>query len=175
MKTEPFCVFIISHGRPDKVITLRTLRKAGYTGPTFIVCDNEDKTIDQYRKNHGADIVLVFDKLHYASLVDSCDNFQNRRTTTHARNACFDLANERGFEYFLVLDDDYTAFEHTFDKYGNGSDALVGDIERVCASLCGFMESDLRIKSVCFMQGGEIIGGLHKLDKINRCAARRGT
>lgn len=171
---KPFCVFIISHGRPDKVVTLRTLKRCDYTGPLFIVCDNEDKTVDQYRKNHGAGMVLVFDKLHYASLVDSCDNFQNRRTTTHARNACFDLAKERGFHYFLVLDDDYTAFEHTFDRDGNGSDALVLGFDRVCASVFGFMESDARIKSVCFMQGGEIIGGLKKIDKTNRCAARRG-
>jgi len=171
---KPFCVFIISHGRPDKVETLRTLKRCGYTGPLFIVCDNEDKSVDQYRNNHGADMVLVFDKPHYASLVDSCDNFQNRRTTTHARNACFDLAKERGFEYFLVLDDDYTAFEHTFDKDGNGSDVLVKDLASVSTHVFDFIESDHRIKSVCFMQGGEIIGGLHKLDKINRCAARRG-
>lgn len=171
---KPFCVFIISHGRPDKVVTLKTLNQCGYTGPLFIVCDNEDKTVDQYRKNHGANMILVFDKLHYASLVDSCDNFQNRRTTTHARNACFDLAESLGFEHFLVLDDDYTAFEHTFDKDGNASDSLVLGFERVCAAVFCFMESDSRIKSVCFMQGGEIIGGLHKLDKVNRCAARRG-
>jgi hypothetical protein len=171
---KSFCVFIISHGRPDKVVTLRTLKRCGYTGPLFVVCDNEDKTVDQYRKNYGAGMVLVFDKPHYASLVDSCDNFQNRRTTTHARNACFDLAKERGFEYFLVLDDDYTAFEHTFDKDGNGSDVLVKDLASVSTHVFDFIESDHRIKSVCFMQGGEIIGGLHKLDKINRCAARRG-
>ena len=171
---KPFCVFIISHGRPDKVVTLRTLKRCGYTGPLFIVCDNEDKTVDQYRKNHGAGMVLVFDKPHYASLVDSCDNFQNRRTTTHARNACFDLAKEREFEYFLVLDDDYTAFEHTFDRDGNGSDSLVMGFKSVCDAVFCFMESHIRIKSVCFMQGGEIIRGLHKLDKVNRCAARRG-
>ena len=121
MTNNSFCTFIISHGRPDKVITLNTLKRCGYTGPLFIVCDNEDKTVDQYKRNFGQDMVLVFDKIKYASMVDNCDNFQNRRTTTHARNACFDLAAEKGFEYFLVLDDDYISFRSVFDAEGNST------------------------------------------------------
>lgn len=156
---KPFCVFIISHGRPDKVVTLRTLNRSGYTGPLFIVCDNEDKTTDQYRNNHGASMVLVFDKPHYASMVDSCDNFQNRRTTTHARNACFDLAKERGFEYFLVLDDDYHDFRYTFNRAGEFKLVRVGNLDAVCAACCKWMEADERISSVCLIQGGDVVGG----------------
>lgn len=156
---KPFCVFIISHGRPDKVVTLRTLKRCGYTGPLFIVCDNEDKTVDQYRKNHGAGMVLVFDKPHYASLVDSCDNFQNRRTTTHARNACFDLAKERGFEYFLVLDDDYTDFRYTFDRKGEFVRKQVQSINSVFSALASWLDADERIMSACMMQTGDLLGG----------------
>jgi hypothetical protein len=164
---KPFCVFIISHGRPDKVVTLRTLKRCGYTGPLFIVCDNEDKTVEQYRKNHGAGMVLVFDKPHYASLVDSCDNFQNRRTTTHARNACFDLAKERGFEYFLVLDDDYNRFCAVLEESKNTTDCVIKNISNVFDSVCNFMESDNRISSVCFMQCGDTIGGMANFRKWN--------
>lgn len=159
MKSESFCVFIISHGRPDKVVTLRTLKKAGYTGQIFIVCDNEDKTIEDYRKNHGAEMVLVFDKPHYASLVDSCDNFQNRRTTTHARNACFDLAKERGFDYFLVLDDDYNGFRYTFNRAGEFQRVKVGRMSDVALACCRWVESDERIATICFLQGGDVVGG----------------
>ncbi|HHV0077680.1 hypothetical protein [Escherichia coli] len=28
---DDFCAFILTHGRPDKVLTYRTLRRAGYT------------------------------------------------------------------------------------------------------------------------------------------------
>lgn len=155
-----FCVFIISHGRPDKVVTLKTLERCGYTGPLFIVCDNEDKTVAQYRSNFGADKVLVFDKMHYASLVDSCDNFQNRRTTTHARNACFDLAGEHGFEYFLVLDDDYTSFRFVeFASDGLKRKPIQRMFSRVCDSVLWLLNSSEKIASVCFMQGGDMIGG----------------
>lgn len=155
-----FCVFIISHGRPDKVVTLKTLERCGYTGPLFIVCDNEDKTIGQYMTNFGNDKVLVFDKMHYASLVDSCDNFQNRRTTTHARNACFDLAREHGFEYFLVLDDDYTHF--AFVDLSNEKPkrkTVKKTFDDICSAVLWVLNSSEKIASVCFMQGGDMIGG----------------
>ena len=168
MKTEPFCVFIISHGRPDKVITLRALRKAGYTGPTFIVCDNEDKTIEDYRKNHSAKMILVFDKPHYASLVDSCDNFQNRRTTTHARNACFDLAKERGFECFLVLDDDYTSFSFIGKSQKNTTDIKIRNLDIIFHKIVEFIKPHESIDSVCFMQSGDTIGGMVNYDVWNR-------
>ena len=164
---KPFCVFIISHGRPDKVTTLRTLKRCGYTGPLFIVCDNEDKTVDQYRENYGTDMVLMFDKPYYASLVDSCDNFQDRRTTTHARNACFDLAKERGFEYFLVLDDDYTSFCGVLAGANNTTDNKVRCFDSIATSICFFLESDARIDSVCFMQSGDTIGGMDNFHKFN--------
>ena len=168
MKSDSFCVFIISHGRPDKVITLRTLRKARYTGPTFIVCDNEDKTIEDYRKNHGAEMILVFDKPHYASLVDSCDNFQNRRTTTHARNACFDLAKERSFEYFLVLDDDYTSFSFIGKSQKNTTDIKIRNLDLIFHKIVEFIKPHDSIDSVCFMQSGDTIGGMVNYDVWNR-------
>ena len=42
-------VFILSHGRPYNVITYKTLRKSGYTGKIYIIVDDEDKTINEYK------------------------------------------------------------------------------------------------------------------------------
>lgn len=167
MTNRSFCVFIISHGRPDNVITLRTLKRCNYTGPLFIVCDNEDSTVPQYKANHGAGMVLVFDKPKYAAMVDSCDNFQNRRTTTHARNACFDLAAERGFDYFLVLDDDYTRFSLVKENDVTTNDHPARGIDaQIEATFC-FLDSDERIKSICWMQTGDTIGGMQSWVKWN--------
>lgn len=160
MMNKSFCIFIISHGRPDKIVTLRTLKKCGYTGPLFIVCDNEDKTIDKYRADYPADMIVVFDKPKYAAMVDSCDNFQNRRTTTHARNACFDIAEEKGFDYFLVLDDDYNCFYYTFDRHGQFiKRRIVANIGYIFDAMIKFLECDERINSICFIQDGDIFGG----------------
>lgn len=40
---DDFCAFILTHGRPDKVLTYRTLRRAGYTGNGFCVSLTPDK------------------------------------------------------------------------------------------------------------------------------------
>ena len=47
-----FCIFIISHGRPNDIITLKTLQKAGCVLPIFIVIDNHDKTADDYLEKY---------------------------------------------------------------------------------------------------------------------------
>ena len=59
---DNFAVFILTHGRPDNVITYKTLQKCGYTGKLFFIVDNEDKTIERYKENFGRDRVLVFRK-----------------------------------------------------------------------------------------------------------------
>jgi hypothetical protein len=156
-----FCVFIISHGRAENQITLRTLERSGYTGPCFIVIDNEDSQKDKYVVLYGIEKVVVFDKKHYAKLVDNCDNFNNRRTTTHARNACFDIAKQKGKEWFLVLDDDYTAFSYAIVKNGQEKRNVIKmKIDSFFHAAIEFLETDERIASVCYMQGGDIIGGL---------------
>ena len=60
MKNKDFVAMILSHGRPNNVYTYKTLRNYGYTGDIIIVVDNEDKTIDEYKKNF--DNVVVFNK-----------------------------------------------------------------------------------------------------------------
>ena len=102
MKENNFCVFILSNGRPDKVITYNTIRKAGYTGKIFIIIDNEDVNYNKYIKNFGDENVIVFNKMEYALNVDNYDNFGNYRSTTHVRNAIFDEAKRLGYKYNLV-------------------------------------------------------------------------
>jgi hypothetical protein len=163
--SRSFCVFIISHGRANNVVTLKTLQKAGFTGPLFIVIDNEDKQADQYVHKFGRERVVVFDKIKYAAMVDSCDNFENRRTTTHARNACFDIAAAKGFEYFLVLDDDYTGFYVISPQSKNTTDIKTKKFDAICEEFCRFLDVDERIDSLCFMQTGDTVGGMQSFTK----------
>lgn len=162
---KPFCVFIISHGRAKKIATKRTLKKVGYSGPVFIVCDNEDNSLREYLNEHGEENVLVFDKLKYASLIDNADNFQNRRTTTHARNACFDFASQLGFEYFLVLDDDYVAIRHLLTEQQTYKQHNIRKFDDVAKAVLDFLDCDDRLLSVCFLQGGDLVGGEQSYNK----------
>ena len=57
-----FAVFILTHGRPDKVLTDKTLAKCGYNGMLYYVVDNEDNQLHKYIENYGTDKVKIFDK-----------------------------------------------------------------------------------------------------------------
>jgi hypothetical protein len=111
-----FAVFILTHGRPNKVYTYDTIRRQGYTGKIYIVIDNEDKTAEKYYKKFGKENVIMFNKKKVAKTFDEFDNFQDRRSIVYARNACFDIAKDLEIKYFLQLDDDYTDFYYRINQ-----------------------------------------------------------
>ena len=153
-----FCVFILTHGRPDRVRTYDTLLKAGYTGRLYIVIDNEDKTADEYRARFG-DKVLQFDKAAIAQTFDEADNFENRRAIIYARNACFDLARQVDARYFLELDDDYTSFHIRYNRDGfYVSGTIRRHIDRLFDVCLTFLRKAQPV-SFCISQGGDHIGG----------------
>ena len=149
-----FAVFILTHGRPDNVKTLATLNKCGYTGSTYLIVDNEDKTIDKYIANFGVDCVKVFDKKLMADNVDEGNNFDNRKVIIHARNASFEIAKQLGIKYFVQFDDDYYYFGY---RYESGA-RIIKNLDAVFKSMVDFYKST-PIKTICFSQGGDHIGG----------------
>ena len=168
---ETFCVFILTHGRPDNVVTLKTLEKCGYTGRLYLVCDNEDKTVDRYRQNFGAERVIVFDKKAEADACDEGNNFDERRTITMARNACFGIAERLGVTHFVELDDDYTDFRYKLEETGNHL-AIVKNLNGVFALFIRFyIESGAT--SISFAQNGDFIGGFDNGKGLYRFSKRK--
>jgi hypothetical protein len=159
---KDFAVFILTHGRPDNVITLDTLKRCGYTGKVFLVIDNEDKQADDYFKRYGRKMVIQFDKKKYADECDECNNFDERRTITMARNASFDIAKQVGVKYFMQLDDDYTKFEYRFADKQN-TKLLVRQVNNLDAVFNFHLEfyKKTPFKSIAFAQGGDFIGGVN--------------
>jgi hypothetical protein len=158
-----FCVFILTHGRPESVTTFNTLKRDGYTGPLFLVIDNEDKKADEYVSKFGAENVIIFDKLSASKKFDEFDNFEDRRAIVYARNECFEIAKELGYEYFLQLDDDYTKLGYRMFGLGvpvkSKSHWLsVANLDGVFAATFRFFES-ISARSVAFSQGGDWMDG----------------
>lgn len=153
-------VFILSHGRADRVVTHSTLRKAGYTGPIHIVIDNEDKAADDYIKNFGTDRVHIFDKLDISNRIDTACNFGKRGAIVYARNAVFEIAQKLGYDFLLQLDDDYQAFEYTFTqdrKYRPKT--IAKNIENLFDAFVQFLIDAPKVDTIAFAQGGDFIGG----------------
>jgi hypothetical protein len=155
---ESFCVLILSHGRPDNLATLAALHRQGYTGPWYIVIDDEDPTGQEYRDRYG-DHVVTFSKSEVAQTFDQADLVQDRRTVVYARNASFQIAQDLGYRYFLQLDDDYRAFEHRFEKNGALHYVNAVNLDRLCRAMVTFLEAT-GATSVAFGQGGDLIGGI---------------
>lgn len=171
MENNSFTVFILTHGRPDNVKTYATLKKCGYTGPVYFIVDNEDKTLQRYINNFGADRVMVFDKKYYADQVDEGNNFDERRTITHARNACFDIARELGFTYFMELDDDYTKFDYRINgNYGYPTDKFMtrSRLDNIFGAILKYYIAT-NAKSIALSQGGDWIGGFEKWPFKRKC------
>ena len=149
-----FAVFILTHGRPDNVITLKTLKQQGYTGAVYLIVDNEDNAREEYVQRFGKDNVIVFDKKAEADQVDEGNNFDERRTITHARNASFRIAKELGVRRFIQLDDDYQFFEWRMEPGMH----KVQKLDKVFAAMVELYDA-APIVSLAFAQGGDFIGG----------------
>lgn len=160
MEKSEFLVMILCHGQPDRVLTYDTMMKAEYPGDICIVCDDQDKAVEGYKKRFD-DLVYVFDKAKAAENVDLADNFGGLTCTNIARNACYDIAEELGYEYFVVFDDDYNHFQYRFDHNKNyiTRNVAMKNLYENWLSFVNFMKTDERIYSVCFAQGGDFIGG----------------
>jgi hypothetical protein len=159
MMTEDFAVFILTHGRANRVITYDTLRKAGYTGRIILLVDDEDKEIELYKAKYGNQVV-VFSKQKAVEYTDSGDNFGKRNSVVFARNWNFVVAKERGIRYFLQLDDDYTTFRWTCDQNGTylTKNPKTQKLDDVMEASLQFMK-DVKADAVAWSQGGDFIGG----------------
>lgn len=156
---DDFCVVVFSYNRHDNIPTLRVLERCGYTGPVFIVVDDRDPELDAYRARFGEQL-LVFSKEEAATTFDEGDNFGPQGVAVYARNAAFDLVAERGFRWFVQLDDDYTFFNHRYDQKGDKHTGVAWlTVSRFWSECIEIMEAAPYISSICMAQAGDFIGG----------------
>lgn len=158
-----FAVYILTHQRADNVITYDSLKAHNYTGKIYFVLDNTDTQIKEYEENFGEENVRIFDKQYYHDNYDTGNNLKElAKSIFYARNAVFDIAKKDGVDYFLVLDDDYPFFAY---RYADGETLRADNIKNldnvINLYLDYFSKLPENIKSICFAQGGDYIGGVH--------------
>lgn len=159
MVRDDFAIFILSHGRANKMKTVDLLKRVGYTGKWYIIIDDEDNQAQQYYDNFGKENVIMFCKEEVAKTFDIMDNFKGRGVITFARNAVYDIAKKLGLKYFLEFEDDYTELKSRFVREdGVFSAKWVTDFDSVCNYYLEFLE-ETGIFTVCFAQQGDFIGG----------------
>ena len=157
MNNLDYAVIIPTHGRYDRVFTIDSLRKSGYTGDIYLLCDDEDKQLYQYKEKYG-DKVIVFSKDEYIGKFDKMDNFGSKACVVYARNAVWDFAKKIGLKYFIVCDDDYMALEYRITADGGYYAKKIKNADGVFAAYVNFLKTS-GVDTVCFAQGGDYIGG----------------
>ena len=156
---DDFAVFILTHGRPDTIHTLNTLKRGNYTGKWYLVIDNEDKQAERYYEKYGKERVVMFDKLAISKTFDTADLSQERRAIVYARNACFQIAKDLNLKYFVEFDDDYTSIGIRYPKDGKLSQLSCENLDEIFELMVDFLlETDAL--TVCMSQGGDHMGGL---------------
>lgn len=171
---DNFAVFILSHGRADNLVTVKTLERCGYTGRYYILIDNEDEQAEDYKRNFGADKIIVFDKSEAVKRYNGMSNFYKKNVILWARNEAQRVARERGIRFILELDDDYTSFQWRYEN-ASGDKLKIkecANFDRICEIMLRFLVCDRRIKTVALAQGGDFIGGLQNkmLNSLKRKA-----
>lgn len=159
--SKKFAVLIVTHGRSNRVITVKTLRDSGYTGDIYLVVDNEDDELEDYKKIYG-DKVIVFDKKKKFDEVDTGDNLQARNVVLFARNSCFEIAKSLGLDYFLELDDDYDDFSFRYVDYENHNKfrrIKMRQFDKVVDTILDFLDVSGAL-TVTLAQCGDYIGGI---------------
>ena len=154
---KDFAIFILSYKRANKIYTLNTLKESNYTGDWYILIGDDDPEIDEYKRLYK-DKLFIFNKDEASKLFDMCDNFDGKNVVVYARNYCFELAKQLGLKCFAMFDDDYTSFEY---RYDNGEKLKImksKEFDEVCNIFCDFLY-DTDVKTICFAQGGDFIGG----------------
>lgn len=155
---DDFAVFILTHGRADKVRTVKALERGNYTGKYYIVIDSGDDQADKYYKKYG-DKVLMFDKAKVKPF-DLADNFNKLGVVVFARNVCFEFAQKLNIKYFLELDDDYIRFEYRTVKGGHYNTVRCLQLDRLFQAMINFLETSGAL-TVAFAQGGDVVGGVN--------------
>lgn len=154
---KKYAVFILTHKRPDTQITVRSLKKSGYTGKIYFVCDVDDPTLGRYRELYGEN-VLTFSKKSYLGKFDLMTNVVKFNAVVYARNAVYDLAKGLGLDFVVVMDDDYSVFNFSIGIAGHYQRSKVYDMDRLIRMHLRFLvEADL--DTVAFAQGGDFVGG----------------
>jgi hypothetical protein len=154
-------VFILSHGRPDNVITYRTLRSCGYTGKIFIIVDDEDETLSQYQAKYK-DEVIVFSKKDYKQKFDIMDNFDGNKVIVYARNACYDIARELGLDYFFEYEDDYVSFLYRYADKTVLKSKGIKNFDKILDAMITCL-NETNASTIALAQGGDLIGGVKDL------------
>lgn len=160
-----FAVFILTHKRPNKQITLNMLREQGYTGKIYLIVDDLDETVDELKENHSSEAeIVIFNKEEMYNKIDTVDNFHNLKSVVYARNFAHEFAKKQKIDYFLTLDDDIKALRYRYVENNVLKGKLAYNLDDVFNKIIKMLDLH-NIYSVSFGGPVNYIGGVNGMYK----------
>lgn len=159
---DDFGVIVISHG-DENFSTIDVLRDSGYTGKAYIVVDDEDSRLEEYKSKYG-DLCHVFHKTEWFDCFDNCGG--PNTTCTFARNECFSLAKEKKLRYFFLTDDDLKSLSFRYEKDGHLVGKPVKNADALFEAICQWFD-DTNLSCMGFSNPADYIGGKPQDGKRN--------
>lgn len=160
-RDENFCVFIVSFGRANNNRTWETLIEyegASLNQDLYFICSDDDDHLDEYIEKFG-EKVLVFNKQSMTPYLDKGDNFDRLNVVVYARNICFTFAKMLGYQYFLVLDDDYDIFgQRIFYDFEKLMQKKILDYDNLFRIHLDFLKTT-PCTTISISQNGDYMGG----------------
>ena len=163
---EDFAVFICTHGRPNKQLTLNTLRNCGYTGKIYLVLDDTDSTIQQYIDIYGTDNILVFDKNYFINTCYKGSSENVYKCILYAKAAVEFIAKDMGLKSFVIADDDIIKFRFRYIENNKLCSTPVSNLNGVLDLYIDYL-LDSNITTLGFGTVHTYIGGIKGLTAYN--------
>lgn len=154
-----FAVFILSHKRAGNISTLIALKRANYTGELFIVVDNEDTMLSEYKRIYDKQ-VIIFCKEEWKNKTDTMTNEKDFSSPVFARNFISWYATEKGYKHYLMLDDDIKTFNIRYPKEGKLKSKSLKNVNVYFDYLIKLLDANKNIMCVGTGNGGSYIGGV---------------
>ena len=148
--------FILTHNRAEKQCTLATLEKMGIVDDVFLVIDDKDPSKDKYFELY--DNVEVFSKDEMYDKIDTMTNARVYNSVVYTRNFVYELAEQKGYDFFVMCDDDITAFTIRAVKDEKLKSFSIKDGRALFDAMADYMK-DAPIALLGGVQAGGYIGG----------------
>ena len=163
-KKPSFCIMIISHQRPTTMTTYKLLKETKCTAPIFIVVDDLDPTLSEYKKLYPESVLKIFSKAEMLQHCDPVDNNPSMCSALYPRVFCQLLAERLGYSYYAVLDDDIQGFIYRYEKNGVLASKAVSDVQQLFGAFLSLLDTT-PVDALGFMNNGGFFGGLSAYQK----------
>lgn len=151
-----YCIIIITHKRPRAQHTLSLLERHGVTSPIYLLVDDADPTLPEYQELYG-ERVVIFSKP--ATRFDKGDNLPGDNTAAWPCNAAFDVASQLGYNYFVLLGDDYVQARIYHAVGGEVRRLRMVGLQSLMDASMSLYEQQQSLTALCWAQGADWIGG----------------